>query len=39
VNRTSVSTESTAGTTAVLYVDDDQLLLDLQADIADEREN
>jgi len=29
---------STADTTTVLYVDDDQLLLDLQADIADERE-
>ncbi|MGB9932840.1 hypothetical protein [Haloarcula amylolytica] len=38
MNRTSVSAESTADTTAVLYVDDDQLLLDLQADIADERE-
>jgi DNA-binding NtrC family response regulator len=38
VNRTSVSAESTADPTAVLYVDDDQLLLDLQADIADERE-
>jgi DNA-binding NtrC family response regulator len=38
VNRTSISAGSTADTTTVLYVDDDQLLLDLQADIADERE-
>jgi len=38
VNRTSVSAEFAADTTTVLYVDDDQLLLDLQADIADERE-
>ena len=38
VNRTSGSAESTADTTTVLYVDDDKLLLDLQADVADERE-
>jgi len=38
VNRTNVSEQSTADITTVLYVDDDRLLLDLQADIADERE-
>ncbi|MFY4811840.1 hypothetical protein ACOJIV_03910 [Haloarcula sp. AONF1] len=38
MNQTSASEQSTANPTTVLYVDDDQLLLDLQADIADERE-
>ncbi|QCP92980.1 hypothetical protein [Haloarcula marismortui] len=38
MNQTSASEQSTADPTTVLYVDDDQLLLDLQADIADERE-
>ncbi|KAA9398636.1 hypothetical protein Har1130_10480 [Haloarcula sp. CBA1130] len=38
MNRTDVSEQSTPEATTVLYVDDDQLLLDLQADIADERE-
>jgi len=38
VTRTGVSEQSPSETTAVLYVDDDRLLLDLQADIADRRE-
>ena len=38
MNQTNASEQSTATPTTVLYLDDDQLLLDLQADIADERE-
>jgi DNA-binding NtrC family response regulator len=38
VNRPDDATRSPADATKVLYIDDDQLLLDLQADIAAERE-
>ena len=38
MNRPDDGTQSPADTARVLYVDDDQLLLDLQTDIAAERE-
>ncbi|WP_336337997.1 hypothetical protein [Haloarcula brevis] len=38
MNQPDDTTQSPAGVTRVLYVDDDPLMLDLQADIAAERE-